>query len=201
MVQSGTLHAVTVHFGLLNQGGTLAPGHSAGSTTILGTYTQQSAGRMEIEIGGTAPATRLDKVTVGGAASLGGTLDLRLINGFVPSSVQTFMVLDALSLTGGFANVASGQRVAVTAGGGSFAVHYGPGSPFDPTQVVLSDFGACVADVNGDRQVDLVDLAILLAHFGTPSGATLAEGDFDVDGDVDLSDLSRLLANFGMTCA
>lgn len=58
----------------------------------------------------------------------------------------------------------------------------------------------CTGDLNGDRQVNLSDLTTLLAHFGTPSGATLEDGDLNGDGDVDLSDLVMLLANFGSTC-
>ena len=48
--------------------------------------------------------------------------------------------------------------------------------------------------------MDLSDLTQLLAHFGTPGGATLADGDLDGDGDVDLSDLTELLSNFGAIC-
>lgn len=58
----------------------------------------------------------------------------------------------------------------------------------------------CSGDLNGDNVVDLTDLATLLAHFGTPSGATVADGDADADGDVDLTDLSALLARFGAGC-
>ncbi len=58
----------------------------------------------------------------------------------------------------------------------------------------------CPGDVYGDRTINLTDLAILLAHFGTTSGATLADGDLDADTDVDLSDLAMLLANFGLSC-
>jgi hypothetical protein len=52
-------------------------------------------------------------------------------------------------------------------------------------------------DANGDGNVNLSDLSVLLARFGTTSGATRADGDFDADGDVDLSDLGILLGNFG----
>lgn len=55
--------------------------------------------------------------------------------------------------------------------------------------------------MNGDGGVNLADLADLLTNFGTPAGATLADGDLDTDGDVDLSDLAVLLTNFGTTCA
>jgi hypothetical protein len=58
----------------------------------------------------------------------------------------------------------------------------------------------CPGDVNDDDRCDLTDLATLLAHFGTTSGATQADGDLDGDGDVELSDLATLLANFGTTC-
>ena len=55
-------------------------------------------------------------------------------------------------------------------------------------------------DLDADCDVDLSDLTVLLAHFGTPTGALLGDGDSDADGDVDLSDLTLLLADFGATC-
>lgn len=58
----------------------------------------------------------------------------------------------------------------------------------------------CPGDINGDRAVDLSDLAGLLAHFGLTGGATLADGDLNGDGNVDLSDLAFQLSNFGLVC-
>jgi hypothetical protein len=58
----------------------------------------------------------------------------------------------------------------------------------------------CAGDVNGDRVVDLTDLATLLSHYGMPSGATPGDGDLDGDGDVDLNDLAVLLSRFGAAC-
>lgn len=56
-------------------------------------------------------------------------------------------------------------------------------------------------DVDFDGDVDLSDLAALLASytatFGTPSYDSQA--DFDLDGDIDLSDLASLLAHYGQT--
>ena len=60
--------------------------------------------------------------------------------------------------------------------------------------------GGCLEDLDGDGRVDLADLAILLAHYGTPSGAQRTDGDIDRDGDVDLSDLAALLAVYATAC-
>jgi hypothetical protein len=58
----------------------------------------------------------------------------------------------------------------------------------------------CPGDLDGDRDVDLADLAQLLAHYGAPSGAAREDGDLDGDGDVDLSDLAALLSVYGTMC-
>ena len=65
----------------------------------------------------------------------------------------------------------------------------------------LGDAVVCPADITGDNQVTLADLAILLANFGTPSGAAFEDGDLDGDGDVDLGDLAVMLSAFGTLCS
>ena len=90
---SGTLHVGIVGGSVTNQGGTLAPGQSAGRTTIDGNYTQQAAATLEIEIGGTMAETQHDFVSVEGAATLDGELQLALIDGFRahrPADVHRF---------------------------------------------------------------------------------------------------------------
>jgi hypothetical protein len=58
----------------------------------------------------------------------------------------------------------------------------------------------CPGDLDYDGDIDLADLAQLLANYGTTSGATYQDGDIDGDGDVDLSDLAALLAVYGTDC-
>ena len=58
----------------------------------------------------------------------------------------------------------------------------------------------CPGDLDGDSDVDLADLQILLAHYGQ-TGAEYSDGDLDGDGDVDLADLQALLTVYGVNCA
>lgn len=53
-------------------------------------------------------------------------------------------------------------------------------------------------DLDGDGDVDLADLAILLAAYGTCAGDAgyLPEADFDESGCIDLGDLAELLAHY-----
>jgi len=50
-------------------------------------------------------------------------------------------------------------------------------------------------DMDGDCDVDITDLAVLLAAYGSGNG-----GDINGDGVTDLTDLGLLLANYGNTC-
>ena len=188
---AGTLHVGTYHGNLEQPVGILAPGHSAGSTNILGQYTQQSAGALEIEIGGIIQRTQYDVVNVTGNVLLGGRLDLKLINGFVPTPSQTFVILNtSTSISGAFNNAANGQRLTTADGGGSFLVNYGFDSAFDPTLVVLSSFrsGGLSADFDEDGDVDGADLVKWKAGFGTMGAATHMQGDANADGRVDGAD-------------
>ena len=54
-----------------------------------------------------------------------------------------------------------------------------------------------LGDFDYDFDVDLGDLAQLLAHYGQPWGAGFEDGDMNGDRDVDLSDLAALLARYG----
>ena len=195
----GALHADTFTGNMTNQGGKLAPGHSAGSTTIVGNYTQQAAGILEIEIGGLLVASQYDFVNITGVASVQGSqLNLAMLGGYTPASSASFTVLNAGSLLGFFSNVTDGQRLATVDGLGSFLVRYGPTSPFNPNQIVLTSFAPIAllaADFNSDDNVDAADLALWQGGFGT--GTTRLEGDADDDHDVDGRDFLVWQRQFG----
>ncbi|MFU8828457.1 MAG: laminin B domain-containing protein [Phycisphaerales bacterium] len=56
--------------------------------------------------------------------------------------------------------------------------------------------GPCLADINLNGVVDLGDLNLILANFGSTSG----QGDLNCDGVVNLADLNAVLAAFGTVC-
>jgi fibronectin-binding autotransporter adhesin len=83
---------------------------------VSGNYSQGSNGRLYIEIGSNGPNPNFHPLNVSGTASLAGTLDVRLVNGFVPGSTQTFPIINAAGISGGF-NQVHGADITVTANG------------------------------------------------------------------------------------
>ncbi len=99
LVGSGTLSSNLVN------GGTVSPGSSPGIITVDGIYTQEAGGVLEIELGGDVARTGYDQLQVTGVATLAGTLDVSLYDGFVPSNGDQFLILDAASLSGTFTTI------------------------------------------------------------------------------------------------
>ncbi len=86
----------------------ISPGLPLGELDITGNYQQTASGVLNIDLGGYAPGTGFDLITVtaggaGGVASLGGTLNVTLTNSFLPTNGATFTFLTAASRGGVFA--------------------------------------------------------------------------------------------------
>jgi endonuclease/exonuclease/phosphatase family metal-dependent hydrolase len=77
----------------------------------------------------------------------------------------------------------------------SFASDHRP-VVFDVRIPLVQSKPACPGDANGDGQVDLADLNLVLANFGSSPGIG-GQGDVTGDGEVNLADLNLVLANFG----
>lgn len=77
----------------------------------------------------------------------------------------------------------------------SFASDHRP-VVFDVRLPTLPAPEACPGDVNQDGFVNLADLNLVLANFGTSPGIG-GSGDANCDGVVNLADLNLILANFG----
>ncbi len=197
----GRLSVETFQGDLLNQGGTLAPGASAGSTTIVGDYTQQTNATLEIEIGGTAAVTEHDFVSVSGGVLLDGLLDLSLINGYLPDPGDTFTVLAAGNLTGFFDNATPGSRLDTSDGLGSFLVDIDSGLD----QIVLRNFiASLLGDYNDSGQVEQGDLDLVLQNWGVNTDVAGVPAGWignPPDGVIDQGELDGVLLNWGSTPA
>ncbi|MGZ8248022.1 MAG: YDG domain-containing protein [Methylomagnum sp.] len=91
--------------GTLTNEGVLAPGGNgtAGTLSILGNL--QNTGTIVAEIGGTTAGTQYDVLAVSGNATVGGTLNSPLINGYIPPAGESFDILTATAASGSFATL------------------------------------------------------------------------------------------------
>ena len=87
---------------VVNTGGTVRPGlGGAGELLILGDYTQKAGGTLAADIGGVDPGSQYDRLTVAGAATLGGTLAVTTA-GYLPDFGDEFDVVTAGARSGEF---------------------------------------------------------------------------------------------------
>lgn len=84
--------------------GTMAPGSSAGKLEIDGHFEQSGTEpELRMELGGTAPGTEYDQVTVSSTGTVSGVLSVELIDGYAPVLGDRFDLLVAPEMTGRFA--------------------------------------------------------------------------------------------------
>jgi hypothetical protein len=86
-------------------GGTVAPSTTGGVLTISGAYQQTSSGTLSPVITGTTPGTKFGQLSVGGTATLAGTLKVSTGNGFVPAHGASLSVLLYHTRSGTFATL------------------------------------------------------------------------------------------------
>lgn len=72
--------------------------------SVTGSYSQNSTGSLNISIGGTN-AGQFGELAVTNGVVLGGTLSIKLVNGFVPTTSDTFTIVTGSVVTGKFATV------------------------------------------------------------------------------------------------
>ena len=104
--------------------GVFAPGNGAGDFET-GDFTLTAAGRLRMEIGGTARGTQYDQIITTGGVTLGGVLEGSLINGFTPAVNDIFFLIlnDGVDpVSGTFAGLGEGASVQIS--GFQFSVSY-----------------------------------------------------------------------------
>src|SRR5262249_13411826 len=92
----------TVQASVFTNNGILAPGASPGILSVTGPLAQTSSSIINIEIGGPTVGADYDQLKVSGAFTRNGTLNVSLINGYVPAVNDTFAIATFASTAGGF---------------------------------------------------------------------------------------------------
>ena len=83
----------------------VSPGTSAGRLTIQGDYTQTVEGVLDVEIAGLLAGHDFDVLIVSGTATLDGTLELTLLDGFSPAPDDDFKVVSSGARLGSFVDI------------------------------------------------------------------------------------------------
>jgi len=180
---SGNGTIVVENGSTFSNAGVVSPGASAGTLRVTGAYTQTSTGSLQVELGGTSAGnpTEYDQLIVTGDVSLDGTLDISLINGFMPTYNDEFRVLGVLSQ-----GVRSGQFGTITGASIDNTMTLAPIYDHNGT-VGLTLIAALPGDANLDGTVNGDDLLVWQANLFT--GNQWAQGDFNIDGTVNGDDL------------
>jgi hypothetical protein len=170
----------------LTNHGTVAPGNptttSTGNLAMNAAYTQSSTGVLAIQLAGTAAAQR-DRLTITGAATLSGTLNVTQINGHITPDCSEFIILSA---TGGVNGTFTTENLPPMALGKMHVV-------YNPTNVMLRYLPA---DVNNDGVTDFFDYLDFVAAFDQEDIAA----DFNNDEVVDFFDYLDFVASLEVGC-
>ncbi len=157
-LNDGLLSVTNFGGSLINNGGTLSPGQLgggplAGITGMTGDYTV-NAGSLEINLGGLVPGNEHDYLDVFGNVTLGGTLEVSLIDAFALSPGQAFEIIDVAGLLSGTFNGLAEGGVVGNFGGTDLLISY---TGDDGNDVVLFTENGVTADFDNDFDVDGAD--------------------------------------------
>lgn len=167
----------------------LRPGFSPGEFAFAGDLSLGAGAVTEIELAGLSPGDEFDKLTIGGHLSLGGALEVLLIDNesgpYSPTLGDSFEIASAAEIAGSFSTVSLPQL----GGDLGWQYHQSAGS------VLLSVVSILPGDYNGDLRVDALDFAVWREHLGDPDESAL--GHNGNGAGVDPSDFDFWLANYG----
>jgi hypothetical protein len=171
---------------------------AVGGTTdefyIDGDFTQSGTGFLRIRIGGTTPITQFDRLRVTGHANLGGTLQVLLADGFVPSVGNSFRVV---IYNGGHTGQFSPLNLPALPADREWQVSYLAGMlQLDVVEPQLENPGDlnCDGDVNFD-DIDPFVLALSgeAAYNAQYPDCNWMNADCNQDGSVDFDDIDAFV--------
>ena len=194
---SGTLDDSATSF---VNGGTLSVATgSAATLKIIGAYTQTATGALNVELGGTTAGTLFDQLAVTGATTLAGSVDVSLINGFLPVNTNSFKVMTFASASGMFTtfrgtNLFNGLILQPSQTSTAFTLNAAPAPRADlgvtvsaqPAGVTLG--GSIVYSVtvtnNGPNDAQGVVLADQMPAGVAPDSIAITSGSYTTSGDL-----------------
>jgi hypothetical protein len=162
-----TFGGTNLQTSLQNNSGTLKLSSGRLFNMLTHSYTQSATGTLEI---GLAPANSYGKLDTDATATLAGTLNVTLVNGYLPVSGNSFDILDSNTLIGTFSTL---QLPTLEAG-----------LSWDTSQLyttgVLSVTGstALPGDFNHDNAVNAADYVVWRKTNGTTAGFNLWRANF-----------------------
>jgi hypothetical protein len=98
----GTLQGSGTITGSVSNNAVISPGSSRGLISMTGNYSEGPNAHLVMELGGTTAGSGYDELSVGGKATLRGSLDVSFINGFVPGPGNVFTALVCNTRSGVF---------------------------------------------------------------------------------------------------
>jgi fibronectin-binding autotransporter adhesin len=106
-IQAGKLYGKGTIATSVVSSGSVTAGDSATKPGVLSpsTYVQNASGSLNIAVGGLDVGTQYGQLAVANGASLNGTLNIKLINSFVPVVGNTFVIATGSAFSGTFATV------------------------------------------------------------------------------------------------
>lgn len=172
----------TINGGLANQaGGNVGPGLSIGELNVDGTYSQAATASLEIEIG----VDGSDLLSILGAATLDGLLDVSLLDGFSPTAGAMYTVLTASSITD------NGLTLS-----GSASSNFSMAVNVDSIVLTALSVVGLPGDFNDDGMVNLADYAVWRDNLGAANDGGL-NGNGDGINGVDAGDYNLWKTSFG----
>ena len=166
--------------------GDLQPGASPSETMFGGDVVLGAFSTTQIELAGTMPGSQFDRLAIAGDASIGGTLDVSLIDAFFPTPGDSFEIITFASRSGEFATATGdvGLLDPVT-----FLLPL-----YSDTNLLL--FTSIPGDGNLDGTVEAGDYTLWANEFGI--GDEFTDGDYNGDGTVGPADYTLWANNFGL---
>jgi fibronectin-binding autotransporter adhesin len=197
----GTLAGHGVIYGPVTvaSGGTLSPGNSPGEM-VVGSLILNSGSQTQMELGGTLDGFSYDALRSLGPVTLGGALNVSLINSFLPSLGNHFELFTWTTRTGAFSSV---SLPALSAG-----LAWNLTQLYNTGALSVVDANYLPGDINRDGSVTRADLPAMLKALTDLSAYQATNGlggtaltnpqlmqllDFTGDGAVTNADLQGLI--------